>query len=151
MSENIFDKLYDENNNDNITLYNEHGEPVEFEQIAIIPIEDNVYFIEEDDKITIIDRDNTNNKLTVYLDNTSLSSTEENFKEISNKNQYDEISDELTIKNTNYDCKNEEVKLSVLSKELSCCGKTMVIVFEKTEDNNTLQNIYNTIVFVDFQ
>ena len=45
MSENIFDKLYDENNNDNVTLYNEHGEPVEFEQIAIIPIEDNVYFI----------------------------------------------------------------------------------------------------------
>ena len=113
--------------------------------------EDNIYFIEEDDKITMIDRDNQNNKLTVYLDNTSLSSTEENFKEISNKNQYDEISDELTIKNTNYDCKNEEVKLSVLSKELSCCGKTMVIVFEKTEDNNTLQNIYNTIVFVDFQ
>ena len=45
MSENIFDKLYDENNNDNVILYNEHGEPVEFEQIAIIPYSERVYII----------------------------------------------------------------------------------------------------------
>ena len=31
------DKLFDENNNDNIVLYNENGEATEFEQVAIIP------------------------------------------------------------------------------------------------------------------
>ena len=42
MSENVFDKLYDENNNDNVILYNEQGDPVEFEQIAIIPYNEQV-------------------------------------------------------------------------------------------------------------
>ena len=37
------DKLFDENNNDNIVLYNPKGEPTEFEQIAIIPLEGKVY------------------------------------------------------------------------------------------------------------
>ena len=45
MSENVFDKLYDENNNDNVILYNEQGDPVEFEQIAIIPYSEQVYII----------------------------------------------------------------------------------------------------------
>lgn len=45
MSENVFDKIYDENNSDNIVLYNEHGEPVEFEQVAVIPYEGVVYVI----------------------------------------------------------------------------------------------------------
>ena len=45
MSENVFDKLYDENNNDNVILYNEQGDPVEFEQIAIIPYGEQVYII----------------------------------------------------------------------------------------------------------
>ena len=45
MSENVFDKIYDENNSDNIVLYNEHGEPVEFEQVAVIPYEGVVYII----------------------------------------------------------------------------------------------------------
>lgn len=42
---NIMDQILDENNNDNIILYNENGEEVEFEQIAIIPLNDNVYLI----------------------------------------------------------------------------------------------------------
>ena len=42
---NAIDALFDENNTDNIVLYNEKEEPVEFEQIAIIPIEENVYAI----------------------------------------------------------------------------------------------------------
>ena len=45
MSENVFDKLYDENNNDNVILYNEQGDPVEFEQIAVIPYGEQVYII----------------------------------------------------------------------------------------------------------
>ena len=39
------DKLFDENNNDNIVLYNSKGEPTEFEQAALIPIEGKVYAI----------------------------------------------------------------------------------------------------------
>ncbi len=39
------DALYDENNEDNIFLYNENDEPIEFAQIAVIPIEENVYVI----------------------------------------------------------------------------------------------------------
>ena len=42
---NPIDALYDENNEDNIFLYNENDEPIEFAQIAVIPIEENVYAI----------------------------------------------------------------------------------------------------------
>ena len=42
---NILDQILDENNNDNIILYNENGEEVEFEQIAIIPLNDEIYLI----------------------------------------------------------------------------------------------------------
>jgi hypothetical protein len=41
----IFDKILDENNSENIVLYNEKNEPVEFEQIAYIPIEEKDYAI----------------------------------------------------------------------------------------------------------
>lgn len=37
------DKLFDENNNDNIVLYNEKGEATEFEQVAIIPYGGKIY------------------------------------------------------------------------------------------------------------
>ena len=36
---NPIDQILDENNVDNIVLYNEKDEPFEFEQIAIIPLE----------------------------------------------------------------------------------------------------------------
>lgn len=39
------DMLFDENNTDNIVLYDEQNNEVEFEQIAIIPLEDRVYAI----------------------------------------------------------------------------------------------------------
>ena len=39
------DKLLDENNTENIVLYNEDNEPVEFEQIALMPCEGKVYAI----------------------------------------------------------------------------------------------------------
>lgn len=39
------DMLLDENNTENIKLYNEENEEVEFEQIALVPIEDKVYAI----------------------------------------------------------------------------------------------------------
>ena len=42
---NEIDKLFDENNADTILLYNQNGEPVSFEQIAVIPIDGVVYFI----------------------------------------------------------------------------------------------------------
>ena len=37
--------LLDESCNDNITLYDEDGTAVEFEQIAVIPIEEDLFFI----------------------------------------------------------------------------------------------------------
>lgn len=39
------DMLLDENNTDNIKLFNEENEEVEFEQIALVPIEEKVYAI----------------------------------------------------------------------------------------------------------
>ncbi len=36
---NPIEQILDENNLDNITLYNEQDEPYEFEQIAVIPLE----------------------------------------------------------------------------------------------------------------
>ena len=39
------DQIFDENNTDPVVLYNEHGEPVRFEQIALIPLEGQVYVI----------------------------------------------------------------------------------------------------------
>ena len=42
---NPIDCLFDESNTDPIVLYNEKGEPVEFDQIAIIPIEEKAYAI----------------------------------------------------------------------------------------------------------
>lgn len=39
------DALYDENNNDKIILFNENGDEIAFEQIAIIPILEKTYAI----------------------------------------------------------------------------------------------------------
>lgn len=39
------DKLFDENNNDNIVLYDENDKPMEFAQIAIIPLNEELYAI----------------------------------------------------------------------------------------------------------
>lgn len=37
--------LFDENNTDNIILYNEDGEAMEFEQIALVPLDDETFVI----------------------------------------------------------------------------------------------------------
>lgn len=39
------DMLFDENNKDNIVLYDDQNNEVEFEQIALIPIEEKIYAI----------------------------------------------------------------------------------------------------------
>ena len=39
------EKLFDENNTDSIVLFDENGESVEFEQIAVVPYKGNVYAI----------------------------------------------------------------------------------------------------------
>ena len=39
------DKLFDDNNTDPIVLYNEKGEEVSFEQIALIPLEERIFAI----------------------------------------------------------------------------------------------------------
>ncbi len=40
-----FEMLLDENCNDNIILYGEDGEETEFEQIAVIPLDDRLFVI----------------------------------------------------------------------------------------------------------
>ena len=42
---NPIDALYDEDNNDVIILFNEKGEEIAFEQIALIPLKENTYVI----------------------------------------------------------------------------------------------------------
>lgn len=42
---NPIDALFDVNNSENIVLYNENDEAVEFEQIALIPLAEKVYAI----------------------------------------------------------------------------------------------------------
>ena len=39
------DKIYDEDNSENIFLYGEDGEKHEFEQIAVLPMKEKVYVI----------------------------------------------------------------------------------------------------------
>ena len=39
------DQIFDENNTDPVVLYNENGEAVSFEQIALIPLEGRIYVI----------------------------------------------------------------------------------------------------------
>lgn len=39
------DKLYDTENTDNLVLYDENNKKTEFEQVAIIPLEEDVYAI----------------------------------------------------------------------------------------------------------
>lgn len=39
------ESLFDENDTSVITLYNERNEPIEFEQIAVIPLNDEIYAI----------------------------------------------------------------------------------------------------------
>lgn len=43
--EDALDMLFDENNSENITLFNEDGEAIEFEQVALIPLSETVYVI----------------------------------------------------------------------------------------------------------
>ena len=37
------DQIFDENNTEPVVLYNEHGDPVRFEQIALIPLCDALF------------------------------------------------------------------------------------------------------------
>lgn len=41
----IFDMIFDEDNNENIVLYNEEKKPVDFEQIAYIPLDEKDFVI----------------------------------------------------------------------------------------------------------
>lgn len=45
MNQNPIDMLLDENNTDPIVLYNENNEEVQFEQIALVPIDGKIYAI----------------------------------------------------------------------------------------------------------
>ncbi len=42
---NAVDQIFDPENTDNIVIYDENGDPVAFEQIAVIPLDGTVYVI----------------------------------------------------------------------------------------------------------
>ena len=44
-TKNPINSILDSKNTDNIILYNEKGEPIEFEQIAVIPINNEIFVI----------------------------------------------------------------------------------------------------------
>lgn len=71
------EKLLDENNFDNITLYNEDDKAFEFEQIAIIPMDKKLYAILKpdakleglaEDEAVAFEVDENLNTITVVLD-----------------------------------------------------------------------------------
>ena len=45
MEQSVIDKIFDENNEENIILYDENDKPTEFEQVAVIPMDGKVYVI----------------------------------------------------------------------------------------------------------
>ena len=45
MNKSPIDKILDENNAENIIMYNENNQPVEFEQIAVVPLDGAIYVI----------------------------------------------------------------------------------------------------------
>lgn len=75
---NPIEQILDENNRDNIILYNERGEPIEFMQIAVIPLDQVLYlilkpldgnFVEEDEALVFfIDEHEGEECISIVLD-----------------------------------------------------------------------------------
>ena len=59
---NAIDALLDENNTDNVTIYDENDKPYEFEQIAIIPYKERLFAILK----AIEDKEANNNYAYVF-------------------------------------------------------------------------------------
>lgn len=75
--DNMIDMLYDEECDDNILLVNENGEEIEFEQIALIPLDEKDYAIlkpvkpledMEDDEAFVFAIDDENERLVLETD-----------------------------------------------------------------------------------
>ena len=66
--EDILDILLDEENDDNIILEDEEGNTVEFEQLAVIPIDEKLYCILK--PITPLDDMSEDEALVFYIDET---------------------------------------------------------------------------------
>jgi len=45
MSQNTIEKILDENNDENVILYDDDDNEIEFEQIALIPLDEDIYVI----------------------------------------------------------------------------------------------------------
>lgn len=71
------DAILDENDNSTITLFNEKNQPVEFEQIAVISLEDTIYSImqpvvmpkgaDPDEALVFVIEDMGNNQAQIKL------------------------------------------------------------------------------------
>ena len=95
---NILDQILDENNCDNIILYNENGEEVEFEQIAIIPLNDEIYLIlkpvitfegmsEEEGLVFVIEEYDNDTKFHLCVDDDIIDQVFEIYNSLCSNNQ----------------------------------------------------------------
>ena len=87
------DLLLDENNTDNVILYDENDKPSEFEQIAIIPLDNSVYAILKptfevegmaDDEVLIFEivEDENGNMLSIVTEEKVLNAVMQNYYEL---------------------------------------------------------------------
>lgn len=95
---NPIDAIFDPNNEDNIVLYNENDEPMEFIQIAVIPIEERTFVIlkpaipmkgiADDEAITfeIKQNDEGHDTLEIVLDEDLIDKVFEIYADLVNKN-----------------------------------------------------------------
>lgn len=93
------DQLFDENNTDNIVMYDENGNPQEFEQIAIVPVEDNVYAVlhpvnqdADDDEVWVFEITEINGEeyLVVEDDEKVVDKVFANFRKLLEKEEKEE-------------------------------------------------------------
>lgn len=92
------EQLLDENNNDNIILYNEKDKPFEFEQIAIIPLDKKLYAILRpvakldgiaDDEAITFEVSKEYNSISVVLDDEVINKVFEVYKKLLDEDDKD--------------------------------------------------------------
>ena len=123
------DKLFDENNNDNIVLYNSKGEPTEFEQAALIPLEGKVYAIlslavpnediAEDEGIvfSIETREDGERSLRLVVDDGIIERVFEIYESLLDNLPEDEETDEEDLFEDDYDDQLDDILGDILDED----------------------------------
>lgn len=123
------DKLFDENNNDNIVLYNSKGEPTEFEQAALIPLEGKVYAIlslavpnediAEDEGIvfSIETREDGERSLRLVVDDGIIERVFEIYESLLDNLPEDEETDEESLFEDDFDDQLDDILGDILDED----------------------------------